>query len=148
MSRQKLCPHGQVVCEKCLIVTDDAKRMSDAVNGMLSFHQPWELRMKYAAVKLEDGTVGSEVYDTIGDARKYTANSPYKHAYFAYRNYMGGLTPEHAQIFLSVHRLMPDTVRQGDPDKGRAEAVMPIESTDRLLAMQRLATLRQAIGNN
>ena len=147
MSKQNRCRHGLALCEQCLVITDDAKRFADAFNGILSFHQPWELRMKYAAVRLSDGGLRSEIYDTIEDARKDTANSPDEHAYVAYRNYMGGLSKEHAQIFLSVHRLMPKSVRQGDPDKGRSELIVGNDTGDALLNAQRWGILKRVLGN-
>lgn len=133
------CRHGLAVCEKCLVVSDDGKRMADAVNAMLTFHGVWEIKMKFAAVDLTDGSVGSELYDTMEDARHYTRNSPHKHAYFAYRNFMSGLSAADAEIFLQVHRMAPDNVRQGDPDKGRSELIMPIASTDPLRLLSRFA---------
>ena len=102
--------------------------------------------MKYAAVRLSDGSLRSEIYDSIEDARKDVANDPSEYAFVAYRNYMTGLSKEHAQIFLSVHRMMPKSVRQGDPDKGRSELIVGNDAGDRLLAMQRLGVLRNAIG--
>jgi hypothetical protein len=145
VSKQNRCRHGLVLCEQCLVITDDAKRFADAFNGMLSFHKPWELRMKYAAVRLSDGGMRSEIYDSIEDARKDTANSPDQFAYVAYRSYMGGLSREHAQIFLSVHRIMPSNVRQGDPDNGRSELIMSTETGDALLNAQRWGILKRAM---
>jgi hypothetical protein len=113
--------------------------MADAVNGMLSFHGAWEIKMKFAAVDLTDGSVGSELFDSIEDARHHTRNSPNQHAYFAYRNFMSGLSAADAEIFLQVHRMAPDNVRQGDPDKGRSELIMPIASTDPLRLLSRYA---------
>jgi len=136
---EKRCRHGLAVCEQCLKVSDDGKRFADAVNAMLTFHNPWEIRLKFAAVSLQDGSVGSELYDTIEDARHYTRNEPDKKAFFAYRNFMSGLTPADAEIFLQVHRMTPDNVIQGDPDKGRSELIMPIGSTDPLRILSRYA---------
>jgi hypothetical protein len=147
VSKGNRCRHGLAICEQCLVVTDDARRMADAVNGMLSFHQPWELRMKFAAVNLQDGSVRSEIYDSIEEARKDTANSPSEHAYMAYRNYLGGLSREHAQIFLSVHRIMPRNVRQGDPDNGKSELIMSTETGDAMLNAQRWGILKRMMAN-
>jgi hypothetical protein len=143
----KRCSHGLALCEQCLVVSDLGKRMSDGVNGMLSFHNPWEIRNKFAAVSLEDGSVGSELYDSIEEARKFTANSPVKHAYFCYRNYMSGLKPADAEIFIQVTRLMPANVRQGDPDKGKSELIMPIATGDALMNAQRWGILKRALSN-
>jgi hypothetical protein len=133
---RNLCRHKLAVCEQCLVVTDVGKRMADGVNGMLSFHNPWELRMRFAAVRLSDGSVSSDVYDTMEDARRINENSPDKHAFFAFRNFMSGLKPADAEIFIQVHRMMPDNIRAGDPDKGRSELIMPIAATDIMKRMQ------------
>lgn len=144
---RNLCRHKLAVCEQCLVVTDHGKRMADGVNGMLSFHQAWELRMKFAAVRLSDGSVSSDVYDTMEDARRINQNSPDKHAFFAFRNFMGGIKPEDAEIFLQVHRMMPDNIRAGDPDKGRSELIMPIASTDILKRLQVAGNMERLMRN-
>ena len=120
---------------------DAGKRMADSINGLLAFHQPWELRMKWAAVTLEDGSVDSTVYDSIEDARHAKRNSPQQHAYMAFRSFMQGVKPREAEVFIMVWRQAPANIRQGDPDRGRSDIILPIEATDHISSAQMMRNL-------
>jgi hypothetical protein len=103
MSQDTRCNHGNVICEKCVIVSDAAKRFSDNINGLISFSQPWELRHSWIAVKLEDGSYDGTIYDNRADAIRNQSDERLC-CYFPIGNFMNGLTPGDAQILLDVQR--------------------------------------------
>jgi hypothetical protein len=77
--------------------------MSDAINGRIVFHNPWELRTKWMRFRLQDGWTDGAVYDTKRDAVRHCSNEKY-FAFFCFRNAMGGVEPYGCQIFLDVAR--------------------------------------------
>lgn len=91
------------VCSVCVQITDAAKKMSDQINGRITFLNPWELRDKWMAFRLQDGWSDGNVYDSKRDAVRHCTNEKY-FAFFCFRNAMGGANPKDCQIFLDVAR--------------------------------------------
>lgn len=104
-------------------LVDAAKRASDCVNLHLTFGKWEELKHKWIAFKLADGTSDGVLYDSKQDAVKHQF-SEYQCAYIAFRNLLGGATPRDMAIFLQFSRdaydagfRLPDPdSRQGGPD--------------------------------
>lgn len=97
------CKHGNIICEECVKVTDAAKRFSDGVNGLLAFCQPYELRYHWLAVKLQDGSVDSTIYDTRADAIRCQSDERL-FCYFPIGNFLSGLKAADAQLLLDIQR--------------------------------------------
>lgn len=105
--RNSRCKHGYVVCSRCVVITDAAKRMSDRLNLML-IAQPWEiLKTSWMAFKLADGDSDGVLYDTREDAIKHQLHENLC-AYFFMRTALGGVTARDCQLFLDVHRQVYD----------------------------------------
>jgi hypothetical protein len=109
------CKHGNQVCSQCVVVTDAAKRMSDTINGRLSFSKDWGIRTAWMAFRLSDGGSDNVVYDTRLDAISHQLHENLC-AYFCFRNAMGGTNARDCQIFLDLHRAAYDSnMRLSEP---------------------------------
>lgn len=97
------CQHGLVICRQCTVITDAARRMSDAINSRLTFSDPWEIRNCWMVFRLEDGRTDGNLYDTKMDAIRHVSDYRYW-AFFCFRNCMGGSKPFDCQVFLNLHR--------------------------------------------
>jgi hypothetical protein len=84
--RSAKCHHGYVVCSKCVVITDAAKRMADRLNLMDS-----------------DGVL----YDTRQDAIDHQLHENLC-AYFFMRTALGGVNLRDCQLFLNIHRQVYD----------------------------------------
>jgi hypothetical protein len=113
--RSSKCKHGYVICSKCVVITDAAKRMSDYINLML-VAQPWEvIKTSWLAIRLEDGNCDGTLYDTREDAIKHQLHENLC-AYFFMRTALGGVPQRDCQIFLDTHRHIYDNGgRLADP---------------------------------
>lgn len=100
--RSPLCKHGFVVCSRCVVITDAAKRMSDLINlKMVCF--PWDtICHTFMAFALEDGSSDNVLYDTWEDCRRHQKHRAT--AIFFMRNALGGANARDCQIYLNVHR--------------------------------------------
>jgi hypothetical protein len=123
--RNAKCKHGLVVCTRCVIVTDAAKRMCDIINAMVTFKGWDELANGYIAIRLDDGSSNGTLYDSYEDALKFTDEK--QNAYFCFRQAMGGANARDCQIFLEFQRYV---VASGIPRKHpeTKRAVSPILS--------------------
>lgn len=101
-----LCKHGNAVCSRCVIVTDAARRMCDTINLKIVSHTWEELVNGYMAFRLNDGTSDNVLYDSKRVAARHTDET--SHAYFCFRNGLGGATPKDCQIFLDFNRAARD----------------------------------------
>lgn len=91
------------------------KRMADHVNGLLTFHKPWEIRDKWIAVTLENGSCDSTIYDTMRDAKLHS--DPDRCMYFTFKSSLGGIHAREAALVLMFHRsARASGMRQRDPD--------------------------------
>jgi hypothetical protein len=116
--RNGKCAHGNVVCSRCVTVTDAARRMSDMINATITFRTWDDLKHSYMAFRLDDGSTTGTLYDSKADAIRFTDEK--YHAYFCFRQGMGGVSPADCQLFLDVHRQVYDSgMRLNDPDLQR-----------------------------
>lgn len=95
--------HGNKVCSQCVVITDAARRASDAVNSMISYHGSWDIRNSWMAFRLEDGTGDGNLYDSKKDAVRHVSNYQY-YFFFCFRNSLAGSNPRDMQIWLEMHR--------------------------------------------
>lgn len=96
-------------------LVEAGKRMSDHVNGLLAFHNPWELRTKWLAVALADGYCRPELFDSILDAKKHSDES--RCWYFAFINCLGGVNPYECTVMIDFHRKARDAgLNQANPE--------------------------------
>jgi hypothetical protein len=100
--------------EKAL--ADAGKRASDLANLYITF-MPWEeLRTKWMAIRLIDGSSDAVLYDSKRDAVKHQIDERLC-AYFAFRNCGGGTNPRDMAVFLTFARDAYDAgFRLPDPD--------------------------------
>ena len=107
MSQDTRCNHGNVICEKCVTVTDAAKKFSDIVNLIIVAQNAWEIRYSWIAIKLADGDWDSTLYDNRTDAITHQSDERLC-CYFPIGNFLNGLTPADAQLILNVQRMAYD----------------------------------------
>lgn len=137
------CEHGLVICSRCIIVTDAAKRMSDHINGMLTFHTPWAIRNKFMAFRLTDGWSNGDIYDTKRDAIRF--NDEHRFAFFCFRAAMGGVKAKDCQLFLNINRHAAENGGHlADPDRadGGPQPIVRTEVYDRFNSRSRLVRPR------
>lgn len=103
MRKPGRCRHNLVICAKCVEITDDAKRLSDAVNTLRVFADPEEYANGFIAVKLADGTTDYTIYPSKQSAVDHQSNE-FHYAYLALRQTFAGMPAKDAQIWLDVHR--------------------------------------------
>lgn len=127
--RSAKCKHGLVVCSRCVVVTDAAKRMSYAVNNVIA-HKSWgELQNGFMAFRIDDGTTNGTVYDSKADAMRFTDEQ--YNAYFCFRQAMGGANPTDCQLFLNIHRHVYDSGgHMRNPDVERSHIIVSTRSHD------------------
>lgn len=123
-------PSDENISPDDIALREAGKRMADCINGHLAFHQPWELRTKWLAAKLDDGSCGSDVFDSMADAKRFT--DPDYCCYFAFRAFLGGISARECSLFLEFHRdARKAGLPQADPD---AQPFMSVEKHDNRLA--------------
>lgn len=100
---EERCEHNLVLCSKCVVITDAARRMADAVNLAIISNPPEVTRRGWMAFALQDGNTDHVVYPSKQAAVSHQHNE----FYFCYLNLarcMGGTNVKDMQIFLNVHR--------------------------------------------
>lgn len=117
-------------------LADSGKRMADAINGVLAFNNPFDLKDKWAAFTLENGAWHDKaVYDSLPIAKKHA--DPWKHCFFAFRASLSGIRARDCEIFLDVHRqARNNNVLQSNPDP-EADLIMPFPAGDKFRKAQR-----------
>lgn len=114
--RQPRCRHGQTICPQCIEIGDAAKRMSGIINGLITFHQVWDIQSKWIAIRLADGGSDGVLYDTRDDAISHQLDERLC-AYTALQSMMGGAKPLDCAIFLEFHRQAYDAgMRLHEPE--------------------------------
>jgi hypothetical protein len=99
----KKCRHGNQVCSKCTVVTDDGKRFSDAVRSMLVFI-PFEVASHgWVAISLADGSSDYIVYPSKKEAVEHQSNE-FRFLYFPLGQAYTGFPPLDAQVLLDYYR--------------------------------------------
>jgi hypothetical protein len=124
MPENKHCArHGNTVCSMCTVPTDAARRMADHINSLIVFKSWEELTNGYMAFRLDDGSSNGTLFASKADALRFTDGK--YHAYFCFRQAMGGVTPLDCQLFLDVHRYIYDNGGHlTDPDIRQARDII------------------------
>jgi hypothetical protein len=128
-NRRNTCRHGQQICSKCVVITDAAKRMCDAVN-LVMICQPWDaLKNSFMAFALIDGQSSGDVYDSYQDAIRF--NDPKRYAIFSFRNAMSGANARDCQLFLEMGRAAADAgIDWTEPALNRSQLIIPTRAHD------------------
>lgn len=112
--------------------SDAAKRASDAINAYRTFI-PWdELKNKWIAIKLADGSHDGTLYDSKQAAVKHQLDE-FLCAYICFRNLQAGSSPREMELFLRFNRDAYDAgFRLPDPDSrtGGPEVLMTTQMRD------------------
>ena|SRR5215472_11208140 len=120
MSQAK-CPHGFVICSRCIIATDAGRRMADTINLKVISHTWEELARGWMVFSLADGSSDNVLYDSKQTAAKFTDEK--RNGYFCFASRMAGMDPRDATILLQFWRhaaaagipmAEPDVKRQPD----------------------------------
>lgn len=107
-------------------IIDAGKRASDIVNTF-RIHNGWdELKTKWLAISLADGSNDGTLYDTRRDAVRHQRDE-FRCAYVAFRNLPQGSRPREMAIYLQFHRdAYKNGMRLTDPEHslGGKEALL------------------------
>lgn len=129
------CRHGMKICPQCIVVDDAAKRMSDIINGLVAFNNPWELRKCWVAIKLADGSFDGNLYATREEAINHQIDERFC-AYAWMGNMLQGAKPLDCAIFLEFHRQAYDAgMRLHEPEA--PQLIVPTAAYDRLTGRKR-----------
>lgn len=119
----KRCIHGKVLCVKCVIVTDAARRMSEAVGLAIIANPPEVTRRGWMAFALADGSTDHVIYPSKTDAISHQADE-YRYAYLCLNQCLGAMPLHDAQLWLDLHRHIYDNGgRLTDP---KTSIIMPM----------------------
>jgi hypothetical protein len=122
---QKLCElHQRPVCSdnRCLVITDAAKRMADAVGLAVVFHAEEVWHSGWMAFALADGSTDHVIYPSKSAAIQHMSNE-FLYAYLNMRKCIGGMPVKDAQLWLDLHRHIYDA---GGQMTNPAELIMPV----------------------
>lgn len=89
---------------------DAGKRASDIINELIAHNGWWEIRNKWLAFSLKDGSGDKILYDNKQDAVRHQGNNHDKYAYICFRNLAQGASPRDCAVFLKFNR---DVYRAG-----------------------------------
>jgi len=130
-----LCKHGLRICNKCIVITDAARRMADIINSLVAFNDPWELAHCWVAIKLADGDWDSTLYATREAAIDHQMDERFC-AYVWMGNMMQGAKPLDCAIFLKYHRDAYDNgMRLHEPEA--PQLILPTAAYDRITGRKR-----------
>jgi hypothetical protein len=133
--QRKKCEHGNYLCELCVNVSDAGKRFADGVNGLLSFNRIWEVKHHWLAIKLEDGSVNSTIYDTKAAALKDQHHNEEQYFYLPVGNFLTGLSYTDAECILQMSRMAYESGIRYKQEDTAPELVMPFEGQDKFRRM-------------
>lgn len=111
----RLCIHGKVVCEKCVVITDAARRIHDAIGLAVVSHDVGEVSRSWMAFSLQDGVTDNVLYPSQTDARNHQLDEN-RYCYIWLRVCLAGMPVKDAQIWLDAMRQAHDNgYRMKDP---------------------------------
>ena len=130
---------------------DAGKRASDIINGLITAH-PWDdIKDKFVAIRIGDGSSDGVIYDTKADAVRHQSHEQ-QCAYVGFRNLVGGATPKEMAIYLKFNR---DAYKAGmrliDPDNQRnpvQDLLIPAKGYDEMRNRLAAAQALHAIGRS
>lgn len=114
---------------------ESARRLSDAVNGIVTFHDFETVVHRWIAVRLRDGQWTGDMYDSRTDAVRFTANGD-PCAYLSLRFCPAGMEEREAFAFLRLQRDAYNAkdigIRMVDPEakNGGHDFMMPLTNED------------------
>jgi hypothetical protein len=129
MIKGKVCDkHQRPVCSECVVITDDARRMADAVGTACVFYPEAVRHNGWLAFALSDGSTDHTIYPSKTDAIAHMSNE-FLYAYLNLRKCIGGMPVKDAQLWLDLHRHIYD---QGGRMTNPRDIIMPIARDQRL----------------
>lgn len=114
------------------VISDAARRAADAINAYVTFMDRDELRGKWIAIKLADGSHDGTLYDSKRDAVRHQSDE-FICAYISFRNIPLGTSAKDMEIFLRFSRDAYDHgFRLPDPDSqsGGPDALITTAQSD------------------
>lgn len=104
--------------------------MSGIVNSLVSFTPVWDLRTKWIAVKLADGSYDGVLYDSRDDAIRHQLDERFC-AYVCMASMVQGAKPLDCAIYLEFHRQAYDSgMRLHEPEA--PQLILPTSVYDRM----------------
>jgi hypothetical protein len=125
MAKGKLCDkHKRPVCsdDSCLVITDAARRMSEAVGLAAVFHPEEVMHSGWMAFALADGQTDHVIYSSKTAAISHMSNE-FLFAYLNLRKCIAGMPVKDAQLWLDLHRNIYDN---GGRMTNPRDMIMPI----------------------
>jgi hypothetical protein len=113
-------------------LVEAGKRVSDSLNQKLHDFGWWEIKRKWMAFRLQDGTSDGVMYDTKRDAVRHQANE-FHCAYIRFVGLASGANPRECAVFLKYNRdLYSKGFRMPDPDDvaGGRDVIMTAQLRD------------------
>lgn len=111
---------------------DAGKRAADAINEAIRREGWWELRHRWIAIRIQDGTSDGVIYDTKQDAVRHQKDE-FTCAYLCFKGLSGGARDTECAIMIKFHRDMYKAgFRMPDRDSrfGGPDAVMSTQRHD------------------
>lgn len=111
---------------------DAGRRGADAINEHIRMQGWWEIRHRWIAIRLADGTSDGVLYDTKRDAVRHQSNE-FLCAYLCYKGLAQGAKDKDCAILIKFHRDMYKAgFRMPDRDDrfGGPDAVMSTQRHD------------------
>jgi hypothetical protein len=139
-----MCKHRLRLCEKCVIVDDAARRMSDIINGLMTFNKPWVVKNCWVAIRLQDGGYDNNIYATREEAIRHQLDERFC-AYAYLGTFVGSKAkPLDCAIFLKYHRDAYDQgMRLHEPEA--PQLILPTSAYDRVTGKERFRRLWQGV---
>lgn len=112
--------------------SDAAKRAADIINGYVAFIPRDELKYKYVAIRLSDGSSDGNLYDTKREAVRHQLDEKLC-AYVSFAAIPVGTTAREMEVFLKFNRDVYDAgISFVDPDdhRGGREVLMTTRLRD------------------
>ena len=133
--KPKRCRHGQAICPQCIQTSDASKRMADIIKGLVTFTPIWELRTKWLAIRLQDGSYDGTLYDTRENAIRHQLDERFC-AYVCMGTMLSGAKPLDCAIYLEFHRQAYDAgMRLHEPEA--PQLILPTSVYDRIMGRYR-----------
>lgn len=130
LPKPAVCRHGHRICTQCIAVSDAAKRMSDIINGLITFNDPWAIRTTWLAIRLADGGYDGNVYATREEAINHQSDERLC-AYVCMATMISGAKALDCAIFLEFHRQAYDAgMRLHEPEA--PQLIVPTSMYDRM----------------
>lgn len=103
-----LCKHKRRICAECVVVTDAAKRIHDAIGLAITFHKFDEIRHAWMKFRLEDGRTDHVLYPRKIDAVR-TCSNEHLWCFIFLGNCPAGMPAKDAQLWLMFNRHAHDS---------------------------------------